>query len=246
MKRRSFLRGGGALGFWIAAARAESISGATVFSGDRIYAGDQELLLADIIAPSGYGLTGVAPYFREAKSKLHDLLLGATIDYEEVSAPTRWGGRVVHARQYGQEQTIQELLIAAGAARVAPQTAHHELIDRLLMLEQRARNQKTGLWGLDAYDIVSAENAARAIGAYHLIEGQVRKASKAGSRFYLNYGDDYRTDFTATARSALQRRWAADGLDLAGLEGRPVRVRGYVDNINGPSIDLVHIKQIEL
>ena len=252
MKRRSFLCGGAALCFSGPAAQGndvatgDAISSAKAFSGGRFYAGEQEFLLADIIAPSAYTLGGGAPFFDDAKSKLNDLLTGAKIETEEVDAPTRWGGLVVHARRRGDAQTLQELLVADGAARVAPQSVKNDYIGKLLALEENARDHKSGLWRLDAYNIVPANNATGAIGAYHLIEGHVRKTAKVGSRFYLNFGDDYRFDFTAGARSALQRRWASDGLDLAGLAGAHIRVRGFVDNINGPSIDLEHIKQIEI
>ena len=62
------------------------------------------------------------------------------------------------------------------------------------------------------------------------------RARKIGGRFYLNFGEDYKTDFTATARSSIYNAWARDGFDLAALEGARLRIRGFVSDINGPSI----------
>ncbi|MBL4619976.1 MAG: hypothetical protein JKX88_07755, partial [Marinicaulis sp.] len=80
---------------------------------------------------------------------------------------------------------------------------------------------------------------------YHVVEGIVVSARATRSRFYLNFGDDCRTDFTASAKSSLYRRWLRDEFDLAALEGAKVRIRGFVVDINGPSIDLTHRRQIE-
>lgn len=247
MKRRVFLVASAAAGLLSAAARADETKKPKAFSGDRFYDGDQEFLLADIIAPSAFKLSGSASaYFRESKAALNALLSGAVIEPENAGPPTRWGARVVYARRQGEKETLQEALVARGVARVEPQTGDLEFITRLLTLEETARENNRGLWALPAYRVIGAANANPAIGAFHLIEGIVTGAEKVKSRFYLNFGSDYLTDFTAGARGALHRKWAAAGLDLVSLKDARIRVRGFVKDINGPSIDLIHVKQIEL
>lgn len=246
MKRRLFLCAGASAGVIGAAAKAEETNALNAFSGDRFYDGDQEYLLADIVAPSAFKLSErAATYFRESKSALNALLSGAVIDRETAGPQTRWGGEIVYARRRGEEKTLQEALVATGAVRVEPQSDDLEFISNLLMLEQTARENKRGLWALQNYRVIDAEKANPAIGAFHLIEGVVTRAEQVKSRFYLNFGADYMSDFTAGARSALYRKWAATGLDLASLKGARIRVRGFVEKINGPSIDLTHAKQIE-
>ncbi len=79
-----------------------------------------------------------------------------------------------------------------------------------------------------------------------LLVGAVLAAVKQGGRLYLNCGEDFRTDFTATAKPAAARRWRKGGLiDLETLTGAAVRVRGYVASINGPSIEIAHALQVE-
>ena len=170
----------------------------------------------------------------------------AAIEYHDVGDVTRWNGRIVYARRGGEITTLQAALVAAGAARVDPQTEDHEFITQLLTLEREARGKRRGLWALPDYRVVDASFARKTIGAFHLVEGEVAAADRARSRLYLNFGADYVTDFTAGARNALYRKWTAEGLDLATLKGARLRLRGFVNDINGPSVDLKHIKQIEV
>ena len=64
-------------------------------------------------------------------------------------------------------------------------------------------------------------------------------------RLYLNFGPDYRTDFTiAIARRDLK----LFGRDFDGkaLEGKTLRVRGWLKSVNGPMIEATHPEQIEM
>ncbi len=246
MNRRGFLAGAMAMAAG-ATVRGEDLHGAKAISGSRFIIGGQEFLLTDIIAPSAFTLHKTAQvHFAASKAALQLLLQNAALTITDAAPKTRWDVRMVVARRNGEERTLQEALIGAGAARVAPQTDNLEFVDRLLTLENGARADRRGLWALREYKIYDADYANGAVGVFQLVEGTVMRAAKAGGRTYLNFGKDYRDDFTASARNALARKWSKTGIDLAALEGRRLRVRGFVDDINGPSIDLQHIKQIEI
>ncbi|VAW04602.1 hypothetical protein MNBD_ALPHA05-1847, partial [hydrothermal vent metagenome] len=137
-------------------------------------------------------------------------------------------------------------LITMGAARVAPQSDNLELIDQLLATEEAARAARKGLWALPAYRVFDADKAGAAVGRFHLIEGKVRRIAKVKGRTYINFGADYKTDFTASAGARLYRKWAGQGFDLASLTDARLRIRGFVEAINGPSIALTHRRQIEV
>lgn len=208
-------------------------------SGDSLIDVDGEIRLADIAAPPSS-----APFADEARAAL-DRLLGGSLQVEEVAARDRWGRRVAKVVDAG-GAALQERLIAAGAARVRPETDDYAFIRRLLEREREARAARLGLWRLADYRIRDSADAADAIGGFHLVEGVVRTAEKVRGRVYVNFDDDFRTDFSLTAKSGLARRWARDGLvDLVGLAGARLRSRGYVASINGPSIEVAHPLQIE-
>jgi endonuclease YncB( thermonuclease family) len=244
MIRRSFLAGLAASAPFGASAKSTA-SNAEALSGDRFTVDGAEFLLADIAAPPLYTLASETPaYFGAARRALQTSLAGV-IEIEDVLPATRWGVRVVHVRRPQAQETLQEMLIAAGAARVAPQTGGHDFIKRLFALEEDARISRRGLWALAGYRIFNADSAWGAVGGFHLVEGTVARVAQFSGRFYLNFGEDYRTDFTAGATSALYRRWAEAGDDLATFSGTRIRVRGLVEAINGPSIDLKHPLQVE-
>ncbi|MFC2953883.1 hypothetical protein ACFOOP_18235 [Marinicaulis aureus] len=244
MKRRYLL--GGVLALGVSRSFAQTIvPNAQALSGSRFLAGDVEYLLADVMAPPLYVLGDQAPAYFERSRIALQALLSSRVDVEDALPPTRWGVKPVIVKVAGAEETLQETLTRAGAVRVTPQTENHDFIRRLLALEQEARTGKTGLWALQDYRIFDADKAYGAVGAYNLIEGTVLRAEKHGSRFYLNFGEDFREDFTAGAASRLYTRWLKSGVDLAAFDGANIRVRGFVEAINGPSIDLKHPLQIE-
>ncbi len=244
MRRRTFIVGAAA--FSASRSFAQGVvSDARALSGDRFISAGQEYALADITAPPLYTLRPEKPaYFDDARRALQDALAGP-LTGREVMAPTRWGVLRVRAWAQGERESLQEMLLRKGAARAAPRTEDYEYIGRLLAIEDEARRARRGLWALADYRVHDAKDASGALGAYHLIEGAVFKAELHGARFYLNFGEDFLSDFTASAASRLYRRWKAAGTDLEMLRGAPVRVRGLVEEINGPSIELKHPMQIE-
>lgn len=257
MRRRGFLTGAAAVPWVLTAPGASAQDGTTgtftALSGDRFVRGDTEYRLADILAPPLYTLGETRPvYFNPSRTALQGLLNGGGAIVTEAAAPSRWDVKAVRAASRS-GYDFAEALIGAGAARVAPQTDDLVRIDRLLALEGEARRARRGLWAYDAYRVRRAndlDDAAGVVGGFCLLEGTVRHAAAARARVYLNFGDDYRTDFTASAANRLARRWRKAGfeagLDLAALEGRRLRLRGVVAAINGPSIDLKHPRQIEI
>lgn len=245
MRRRKFLSGAAA--FMTLPVGSAHSNEPIAISGNRFRIGADEFQLADITAPSIYAFEHRPSAFVDnAKTKLQFQIQSNDFLFDDVSPATRWGVRIVRSRQGQLTGTLEMQLIADGAARVAPQTDNVAFIDRLLALENLARQNKTGLWSLDDYQVFDADDAVGAIGEFHLIAGKVVEAHQAGSRFYLNFGEDYRTDFTASTASPLQSKWQAEGVDLATLAGVQLRIRGFVNTINGPSIDLTHSRQIEV
>ncbi|MBB5518599.1 thermonuclease family protein [Amphiplicatus metriothermophilus] len=246
MRRRAFLLAAGAAAF---GGRAAAEAPVRVLRGDRLVHQGRELRLADILAPDprGFG-DGPEPYAGAAAAALARLAAGGAFTIEEAGAPDRWGRPFVRLwlpRENG-PVAVQELLLAEGAARVRPESGDDAFLDRLFAAEAQARAARAGLWALDAYRVFPAGNATGAIGRFALVEGEARSAAAARGRVFLNFGEDYRTDFTVTAPTRLARRWAREGLDLSGLAGRRVRARGHVAKVNGPSIELAHRRALEL
>jgi hypothetical protein len=120
------------------------------------------------------------------------------------------------------------------------------VIPEMLALERRARSARRGIWRRGFYAIRSDGDAGRFIGSFQLVEGRIRKVAIVKGRGYLNFGSDWRTDFTISITRSALRGFMAAGIDPRGLEGRQVRVRGWLKSYHGPAIAASHPEQIEV
>ena len=244
MKRRQFLGASAAL---IVPSYGLSADGAAVaVSGDRFSIGSTIYQIADVLAPSAYTLgEAPEPYVDQARDALAALLRDRSFDLVEFGAPSRWGVRPVRARDAQSGKSLDEGLVEKGCARVAPQTDDVAHLEHLLRLESEARAKGLGLWAHDHFKIAEADQAATNLGRFAIVEGRVVRAAPTRSRVYLNFGEDFRKDFTVSARAGLAKRWAEDGFDLSQLSGVRVRARGFMRAINGPAIEARHRMQLE-
>ena len=235
----------GAVGAMLATRVRSAQSIAT--SGDQFTIDGVPYRIADVLAPSPYNLASDGePYFEQSRQALSDLLRRENFDILEVGSQSRWRERFVRLLDRDTKEPIAKKLLTAGGVRVNPQTDDHALIDDYLAYESDARAHKAGLWRLSGYQIFNALDSLPAIGAFSLIEGIIREVSVRRSRVFMNFGDDFRDDFTISVLSGFARRLARDGFDLEALAGARVRVRGFVNRINGPSIELRHRAQLEI
>jgi len=235
MRRRAFVCGAAAA-FSSAARASTSVLGGASFARD-----GAEFRLVDVLAPSA-----AEPFAKESEEILWRILALGGLDLREKGDADRWGRRVVASSVEAADgvRSVQELLLQGGAVRVRPESDDRAFIAKLLAAESAAREAMRGLWRLPHYAVRDAARH-RGTGAFHLIEGRVVSAAVAKGRAYLNFGEDYKTDVTATADSRDARRWKKEGLEWETLAGARVRIRGYVAWINGPSLEIVHPMQIE-
>jgi micrococcal nuclease len=143
----------------------------------------------------------------------------------------------------------QQAMVAQGLARVYSFPDNRKCLDLLFAAEGRARLSGLGIWR-DPYYSVRAANApgdllARA-GHYELVEGRILLAEQSGGRVYLNFGRFWKEDFTAVIEAPALRLFAAAGIDPLVLDGALVRVRGWVDDRDGPRIEVTHPEQVEV
>ncbi|WP_429912658.1 thermonuclease family protein [Glycocaulis sp.] len=228
---------------------AENPSGARAVSGDRftleIEGEAADVRLAGIRAPRS------GPSAELALARLQALLDEAGGDLALTPAGpgrNRYGALLVTATR-GDGSTLQAALVAEGLAAVdsyADNTAH---TSRLLELEEVARNAGLGAWGLRDLLVHTTDPNALApwLDSVQIVEGRVISTGQArDGRIYLNFGTDWRTDFTVQVMRRHQRRFEAAGVDLRELAGAIVRVRGWMYEENGPMITLDHPEALEL
>ncbi len=186
------------------------------------------------------------PLAEEAKDTLARLVRGQQV-------ALKYGGRKVdrHGRLLAHLFTpdgkwVQGDMLRQGMARVYTFADNRSRAADLLAEERSARAAGRGIWRLDYYRILDPESAARHIGTFQLVEGTVINVAVVRGRAYLNFGADWRKDFTVTmSGKAIGRHWPDEASVLA-YEGRRVRVRGWLSARNGPQIEATHPEQIEV
>lgn len=188
----------------------------------------------------------IAPGRREA---LRALAHGRTLRLERLGAEAdRYGRLVAFAALPDAGPTLQQALLEQGLARVSARIGDKACAEGLLAIESGARRAKRGLWADPNFAPLSSENLAgleAARGHFALVEGRVLSVRESGATIYLNFGRRWTRDFTVTVLKREQRTFAGGGLDLKQLEGRRVRVRGWVERRGGPIIEAAVPEQIE-
>ncbi|TQV79635.1 thermonuclease family protein [Denitrobaculum tricleocarpae] len=155
-------------------------------------------------------------------------------------------GRLLAHVTDGQGRWLQGELLRRGWARVQAFPDNRAVLGEMLTLEREAREAKRGLWAHSAYAVRRHDNTEKDLGQFHLVEGEVLEVAVVRGRAYLNFGEDWRSDFTLVIERAERRRFEAEGLDPALFEGRRVRARGWLEFRNGVTITITHPEQIEV
>lgn len=141
---------------------------------------------------------------------------------------------------------LQGALLEAGMALVYSFRDNRTAVADMLAHERRARDRRRGIWAEPFYRVRTAGEADKALRGFHLVEGLVRRAAVVHDRGYLNFGEDWRTDFTISIAPRDRRLFEAEGRTVEDYAGRRVRVRGWVRSFNGPMIEATHPEQIEI
>ncbi|MBE7732970.1 thermonuclease family protein [Devosia sp. CC-YST696] len=200
------------------------------------------------------GREGLAdwPLAEAARDALRTLALGKNVQLgyggEERD---RYGRALAHVFIEADEGSIwaQGQMIEAGLARVYSFPDNRRCLDQLFAGEARARAERLGIWSDPYYSVRAADRPADLldrVGDYELVEGRVLLADRSGSRIYLNFGRFWKEDFTAVIEAPALRLFERDRRDPLELEGALVRIRGWVDERDGPRIEITHPEQIEV
>lgn len=186
------------------------------------------------------------PFADEARQAVVDLAQGKRVTLHYGGRETDRYRRALAHLVTEDGVWLQGELLKRGLARVYSFVDNRALVREMLTIEAEARAARRGIWRLDWYAVTPADAAGRRIGEFALIEGRVVTTAEVRGRGFVNFGADYKTDFTASIAPRDLRAFVRDGIDLAQYKGRLVRIRGWVKEYNGPMIEVTHPEQIEV
>jgi endonuclease YncB( thermonuclease family) len=192
------------------------------------------------------------PFVAEARAALEDLAAGKRLELGFGERRSDRHGHLlaqVFVVEKGARSWLQQAMVAKGLARVYSLPDDRACAAELLPYEREARGKRLGLWSSSAYRIVGAtdlERLRRLVHSYQLVEGRVVAVGEGAGRLYLNFAEDWRSDFTVSIERKQLSAFAAAGIDVKSLAGRRVLARGTLAWRNGPMIEASLPEQLEL
>ena len=141
---------------------------------------------------------------------------------------------------------IQGEMLRLGLVRVYSFADNRAAGAEMLARERQARAAGLGIWDDPYYAIPAPAEAAGDIGTFQIVEGRGLEAANVKGRVYLNFGLDWRSDFTVTVAAKARKLFAGNGINLLALKRRRLRARGWLKQRNGPMIEASHPEQIKI
>ena len=152
----------------------------------------------------------------------------------------------VRGQVFGNEAWIQQALLLAGMARVDIAPDRTECAADLYAAEGEARAASRGLWAVPAYQVRTPDTLGADTGTFQIVQGTVFSAEVKDGRAYIDFGADYKTDFTVTISPEDMANFRSQSVDPRLYAGKTIRVRGIVQQFNGPEIEIANPEQVEV
>jgi endonuclease YncB( thermonuclease family) len=179
-----------------------------------------------------------------ARAGLERLVAGKGLELRYAGARTDRHDRIV-AELFADGRWVEDELIRSGLARVRGTADNRTGLDALLADEDRARSDRLGLWRRPRFAVRDAAEAARDAGTWQIVTGTVAAAQRLEGGVALVFGADRSHAFRVNISRESLKLCRAAGLDPLALEGARLRVRGFIDGTNRPTMDVAFPEQIE-
>lgn len=220
--------------------RAKAVSAPT---GDRLLLeGGRTVLLAGVEAPSLD-----RPFGDAARRALDGIARGRGVELLLSGAEAEGAARPAQVRLSPGRTWVQGALLDAGAVWVRTAADDRALASEMLAREAAARGRRRGLWGLRDYGVRLPDEVEHGERGFRIVEGRVLRAGRFGRTVFLDFARPWRSGVSVHVPTAALRDFRSAGIELEGLEGRLIRVRGMLAWADGaPVLTLDHPEAIEM
>lgn len=191
------------------------------------------------------------PIAEQALTELRDTLKGKRVRLyqtknKDKGFKNRFGHLLAHLETSPENIWVQGFLLEKGLARVRPSQDNIDMAEEMLAAEAKAREGKLGLWQDELYQVLSPELTGDHLNSWGIVEGTIKSSATINNTTYLNFGDDWRSDFTISIPTRIRKQMVKDGINPLNLTHKKVHVRGWLENFNGPFIELMHAKWLQV
>lgn len=163
---------------------------------------------------------------------------------QEIGRLNRMGQILAHPVRKKDGVWIHGRLLETGMVLMMPSESNPEKTEDMRIAETIAIQKKFGLWA--RYPVLTPDNVVQALGDYRVVEGTVQKTAVVKNNLYLNFGHDWKTDFTVMITPEVRKKLARRNIDPLTFANKKIRVRGDIRSYNGPFIELTNLESLEL
>ena len=215
---------------------------AHVYDGDtvKLSSGQKVRLLGVDSTETGKGSEADEPFSQEAGEKVREWIEGKPVKLVRGGERKDPFGRHLAFVETSDGRDVGAMLLELGLALVYVHPAAMDRLEDYLQMEDEARKKGVGIWSRPDVRVVAHDRAAGHTGGYRIVRGRVVKTSITRKRVYLNFGEDWKRDFTVTIPNRDLKRFRQVEIDLRKYQGRLVEVRGRIHDHSGPSIQVSH------
>ena len=178
-----------------------------------------------------------APKFELTKQALDGVVMGVALEFAP-KGKDRWGRRM-GTLTTPDKKDIALLLVQSGAAQLLPEELSPT--PELIAAEDAARRAHLGLWSDDCCRVIGAAEAEKHTDDWRVVTGRVVDVAARGSTTYVNFDQDWHTDFTLILPKRLSAQLKAET-----WKGQIIEARGWIGWNFGPAISPKSAAQIRL
>lgn len=205
----------------------------------------REVRLIGALAPNARDADaqpGAWPLEESAKTSLAEITLGKRVELAFGPArEDRYGRLLAHVfvNENGRRLWVQGEMLQLGLARAYALPGVDACFATLIANEAIGRTVEAGIWASRIYQPWTSDKPFALLalrGTFQIVRGRVAAVSQTKIGGYLNFGTDWKTDFTVR----IPKRLITAQPQLAALQGRMVEVRGWIERRNGPMVTITH------
>ncbi|UCG35462.1 MAG: thermonuclease family protein [Candidatus Omnitrophota bacterium] len=184
------------------------------------------------------------PYSLEAKEFNRNLVEGKFVRIEfDVEKHDRYKRLLGYC--FAGEEFVNAKMITEGMAVIYTKPPNVKYADLFVDLQKQARKARKGLWG--AYKIIDQSRAHKYINQIRTVRGKVLNTYDSGKVVFLNFGEDYKTDFTVIIFRNSLPHFKRKGIDpVTFYNAKTIEVSGRIREFNGPEIIVNSPEEIEI
>ena len=182
-------------------------------------------------------------YAQAAKEFNEKLVLGKKVKLEfDVEKRDRYGRLLAYV--YVDRVMANAEILKCGYGFLYTYPPNVKYVELFVKLQKEARENNRGLW---KNNLISHQEAQAYIGKVRMVQGKVINTFETEKVIFLNFGEDYKNDFTIVIFKKDKRNFLKKHISPATYyRGKKVRVLGKIKEYNGPEIIVSHPAQIEV